>query len=142
MGNLQIKSDTKVELVFNNYPDSVRNKMLVLRKLVIETAEEIDEITVLEETLKWGEPSYLTKIGSTIRMDWKSKSPNQYALYFKCTSRLVETFKVLFKNNFNFEGKRAIVFNLEDSIPTEELKSCIKAALTYHKVKHMPTLGI
>lgn len=142
MNKLEIKTNSEVELVFDNYPNPVRNKMLSLRKLVIETAREIDEITKLEETLKWSEPSYLTKIGSTIRMDWKPKSPNQYAMYFQCTSRLVETFKVLFKNTLKFEGKRAIVFQLEDEIPTEELKYCIKAALTYHKVKHIPTLGI
>lgn len=75
-------------------------------------------------------------------MDWKSKSPNQYALYFQCTSRLVETFQMVFKNTFRFEGKRAIVFSLQEEIPTEELKYCIKAALQYHKVKHLPTLGI
>jgi hypothetical protein len=109
---------------------------------VIKTAQEIDEISSVEETLKWGEPSYLTKNGSTIRMDWKPKTPNQYAMYFKCTSRLVETFKVIYKNTFNFEGKRAIVFQLEDEIPIEALKKCIKAALTYHKVKHLPTLGM
>ena len=142
MNDLQIKTNPEVELVFKNYPDSVRNKMLALRKLVIETAKKIDEIKKLEETLKWGEPSYMTKIGSTIRIDWKSKSPNQYVMYFQCTSRLVETFKILFKNTFEFEGKRAIVFLLENQIPIEELKYCIKAALTYHKVKHMPTLGI
>ena len=142
MKNLIIKTNPKVELVFDNYPDLVRNKMLTLRKLIIETAKEIEEITILEETLKWSEPSYLTKIGSTIRMDWKPKSPNQYAMYFKCTSRLVETFKLVFKNTFEFEGKRAILFQLEDDIPKEELKYCIKAALTYHKVKQLPTLGI
>ncbi len=142
MKELQIITNQAVDLVFNNYPHSVQNKMLALRKLIIDTAKEIDEITELEETLKWGEPSYLTKIGSTIRMDWKPKSPNQYAMYFQCTSRLVETFKVIFKNTFIFEGKRAIVFALNDEIPTEALKYCIKAALTYHKVKQMPTLGI
>ncbi|MBL4593554.1 MAG: DUF1801 domain-containing protein [Flavobacteriales bacterium] len=142
MKNLEIKTNPAVEIVFANYPDSVRNNMLALRGLVIETAEEIDEITNLEETLKWGEPSYLTKNGSTIRMDWKSKFPNQYAMYFKCTSRLVDTFKMTFKNTFDFEGKRAIVFKMDDRIPEEELKSCIKAALTYHKVKHLATLGI
>ena len=142
MKNLIIKTNPKVELVFDNYPDLVRNKMLTLRKLIIETAKEIEEITILEETLKWSEPSYLTKIGSTIRMDWKPKSPNQYAMYFKCTSRLVETFKLVFKNTFEFEGKRAILFQLEDDIPKEALKYCIKAALTYHKVKQLPTLGI
>ncbi len=142
MNKLQIKVDPAVKTVFDNYPDPVKNKMLVLRKLVIETATEIEGISALEETLKWGEPSYLTKNGSTIRMDWKSKKPEQYAMYFKCTSRLVETFKKLFKNDFDFEGNRAIVFGLEDEIPTKALKNCIKAALTYHKVKQLPTLGI
>ena len=142
MKDLKVKTNPEVEIVFNKYPDSVRNKMLNLRKLVIETAHEIEGLNELEETLKWGEPSYLTKHGSTIRMDWKPRSPTQYAIYFKCTSRLVETFKLLFKNVFVFEGKRAIVFQLDDEIPTEELKNCIKAALTYHKVKHLPTLGI
>lgn len=142
MKNLELKTSPEVELVFANYPFNVRKKMLALRRLVIETAEGIDEITNLEETLKWGEPSYLTKNGSTLRMDWKSKKPNQYAMYFKCTSRLVETFKVVFKNKFDFESNRAIVFQINDKIPKEELKQCIKATLTYHKVKHLPTLGI
>lgn len=142
MNELHINTNPNVELVFNKYPDSVRDKMFFLRNLVIKTAQEIDEISSVEETLKWGEPSYLTKNGSTIRMDWKPKIPNQYAMYFKCTSRLVETFKVIYKNTFNFEGKRAIVFQLEDEIPIEALKKCIKAALTYHKVKHLPTLGM
>ena len=142
MRNLELKINPEVELVFANYPDFVRDKLLSLRELIIETAKEIDGITYMEETLKWGEPSYLTKNGSTIRMDWKSKSPNQYAMYFKCTSRLIETFKIVFKNLFEFEGKRAIVFKMDDNIPKEALKSCIKAALTYHKVKHLTTLGI
>ena len=75
-------------------------------------------------------------------MDWKSKKPDQYAMYFKCTSRLVETFRIVYKDNFHFEGNRAIVFQMDDKIPKQELTECIKATLTYHKVKHLPTLGI
>jgi len=142
MNDLQIEINPEVKLVFYNYPDSVRGKMMALRGLVLDSAREVDGITSIEETLKWGEPSYLTKYGSTIRIDWKSKTPDQYAIYFKCTSRLVEVFRMKFKNRFNFDGTRAIVFQLEDEIPIEDLKSCIKAALTYHKVKHLPTLGI
>ncbi|WP_297794360.1 DUF1801 domain-containing protein [uncultured Eudoraea sp.] len=142
MNNLQIHTNPEVELVFTNYPDLVRSKMLALRELVIETAREIEVVTELEETLRWGEPSYLTKNGSTLRMDWKSKKPDQYAMYFKCTSRLVETFKLIFKDNFTFEGNRAIIFRIDDKIPKDDLKLCITAALTYHKVKHLPTLGI
>ena len=142
MKDIQIKINPEVKFVFNNYPEAVRSKMLALRDLVFETARNTAEISSLEETLKWGEPSYLTKIGSTIRIDWKPKTPDQYAMYFKCTSRLVEVFKMKFNNRLDFEGNRAIVFQMDETIPVDDLKSCIKAALTYHKVKHLPTLGI
>lgn len=142
MNTLQLTTNPKVGVVFNNYPDMVCNKLTNLRDLILETAKETEEITNIEETLKWGEPSYLTKYGSTIRIDWKEKNPTQYAMYFKCTSRLVETFKAAFGARFKYEGKRAIVFDLDEEVPTDELKYCIKAALTYHKVKQLPTLGI
>ncbi len=86
MGKLKLKTNPQVEAVFANYPDFVRDKMQFLRKLVIETAEETEGVTDLEETLKWGEPSFVTKNGSTLRMDWKEKAPDQYAMYFQCTS--------------------------------------------------------
>ena len=133
--------DPKVEKVFDNYPVSVKKQMLRLRELVLETASEIDNLTTLEETLKWGEPSYLTKHGSTLRMDWKAKKPEQYALYFKCTSQLVPTFRALFKNRFTYEGNRAIVFKLNEKVPEKEIRKCIRMTLTYHKIKHLPLLG-
>jgi hypothetical protein len=68
-----LKTDPRVEQVIANYPNTVRDKMQFLRKLVIETAEETEGIHMLEETLKWGEPSFVTKNGSTLRMDWKEE---------------------------------------------------------------------
>jgi hypothetical protein len=142
MKKLIIKINPKVKSVFARYPAPVKKKMLALRELIIETAKETDQVSSLEETLKWGEPSYLTPIGSTIRVDWKEKSPDQYAMYFQCTSRLVETFRLVFNKKFQYEGKRAIIFKMNQKIPAEELKACIRAALTYHKVKSLQTLGI
>lgn len=142
MTSFHLKTDPKVETIFALYPDFVRGKMQFLRQLVIETAEETNEIYELEETLKWGEPSFISKNGSTLRMDWKEKTPNQYAMYFQCTSRLVDTFKLVFGNKFQYEGKRAITFQLNQKIPEQELKECIKASLVYHNVKHLETLGI
>lgn len=141
MGRLKLKTNPKVNGIFAAYPKNVREKMQYLRALVIETAEE-EGIDELEETLKWGEPSFVTKNGSTLRMDWKEKSPDQYAMYFQCTSRLVDTFRMVFDHKFQYEGNRAIVFQLNQNIPEMELKECIKASLTYHKVKHLITLGI
>ncbi|WP_438711867.1 DUF1801 domain-containing protein [Aquimarina muelleri] len=123
------------------YPESVLLQMQRLRELIIETASAIEGLTELEETLKWGEPSYLTKHGSTIRIDWKAKNPEQYAIYFQCTSSLIATFRILYNDIFTFEGGRAIIFKLKDKIPETEVKQCIQLALTYHKVKHLPLLG-
>ena len=142
MSDLQIQINPKVELVFNKYSPTVHSRIMRLRALILETAKEIDSVESIEETLKWGEPSYLVKKGSTIRIDWKEKKPNQYAMYFKCTSKLVETFKIVYKDSFEFEDNRAIIFQLNDNIPEIELKKCIAVGLTYHKVKHLTLLGL
>lgn len=142
MAILHVKTNPDVNKVFDNYPPEVKKQMCFLRKLILDVAEEIDDISHIEETLKWGEPSYITKHGSTLRMDWKSKFPNQYALYFQCTSRLVDTFKLVFGTTFIYEGNRAIILALDQKIPIKELRSCIKATLQYHKVKHLVSLGI
>lgn len=142
MTTLQIITDPQVELLFEQYPESARKKLLNLRRIIFEVAEEIDGIDQLEETLKWGEPSYLTKKGSTIRIDWKAKTPSQYAIYFKCTSKLVPTFKKVFGGTFTYEGNRAIVFQMNTKIPEPALRKCIVAGLTYHNIKQLPNLGI
>ena len=88
-----------------------------------------------------GEPSYLTTGGSTLRIDWKAKAPDQYAMYFNCNTSLVTTFKGLYGDLFTFEVNRAIVFGENDELPVEELKHCVSLALTYHRVKRLPLLG-
>ena len=142
MSKITVSKNPEVDIIFKNYPIFVNKQMNRLRKLILNTAEETDQISEVEETLKWNEPAYLTKSGSTIRIDWKEKTPDQYAMYFKCTSKLVPTFKEVFKDLFRYEGTRAIVFQLDDQIPEEELKRCIRAALTYHRVKNIPSLGL
>jgi hypothetical protein len=116
--------------------------MLKLREMVISVAQELDEIKKLNIELKWGEPSFITSIGSTLRMDWKPKTPDEYAMYFQCNSRLINTFKTVYGDLFTYEGNRAILFKLNDELPEEQLQECIKVALTYHKVKDLLTLGL
>lgn len=142
MGKLKIKTDPAFAKKFDDYPAQAQTKVRHLRQLVHETAREMDSIDELEETLKWGEPSYITKHGSTLRMDWKERAPDQYAVYFKCTSKLVPTFKKVFDDLFDYEKDRAVVFDLDDKIPEAELKQCIAATLSYHKVKDLPNLGM
>ena len=72
------------------------------------------------------------KVGSTVRIS--EKKPDQVAMYFHCKTKLVETFKELYGGAFKFEGNRAIVFDVEDTIPVEALKHCIQLSLTYKKL--------
>ncbi len=141
MPSLTIKQDPRMEAKFQSYAEDTRANLLHLRSLIMEVAREEDSITSIEETLKWGEPSYLAKKGSTIRIDWKAKTPDQYAIYFKCTSKLVETFREVYGDTFNYENNRAILFRPGQEVPEKELKDCIRMALRYHELKHLPRLG-
>lgn len=127
---------------FDTYPEPMRERLLFLRQLILESAAEMDDIGEVEETLKWGEPSYLTKPGSTIRIDWKESAPEQYAIYFHCRTTLIETYRELYGDQFSFDGNRAIIFGEGDEIPIDALKHCISLALVYHRVKHLPLLGV
>jgi Domain of unknown function (DU1801) len=122
---------------FASYPKPVRPKLMALRELILKTAAETEGVGEIEETLKWGEPAYVTKnkAGSTVRIDWKEKDPDHYAMYFLCQTNLVETFRTLFPRDFKFEGNRALVFSLNDKVPKDSLSMCIAASLTYHLKK-------
>jgi hypothetical protein len=126
-----------VAKTFDSYPSHIRQKLFTLRELIYQTATEVKEIGELEETLKWGEPAYITvnKSGSTIRLGWKKSTPTQYAMYFHCQTNLIETFRTLFPTEFKFEGNRAIVFDENDLVPMDSLAFCIASALTYHRNK-------
>ena len=131
----------EVKKAFDVFPIPVREKLMGLRMLIFDVAKETEGVGELTETLKWGQPSYLTektKSGSTVRIGREKKTAGDYAIYFKCRTTLVETFKKHYKNRFRYEGNRAILFNLDDKIPVRELRHCIAMALTYHLDKKKP----
>ena len=135
-------SDSLVEQIFLGYPVNIRVRMYALRDLIYTTASKIGVVNTLVETLKWGEPSYLSESGSTVRIGWKQNEPQSYRMYFHCQTKLVETFREIYTKNFVFEGNRAIRFELSAVPDLLRLESCVEAALTYHKVKNLPNLGI
>lgn len=122
--------------IYQGYAEPLRRELLALRDLILSAATETDGVGQIEETLKWGQPSFLTskpKSGSTIRMD--AINENSYALYFICHTHLVESFKELYPDTFTYQGNRALVFETGQPLPVAELKHCIAMALTYH-LKH------
>ncbi|WP_191601515.1 DUF1801 domain-containing protein [Marinomonas algicola] len=131
--------ELQIKQKFETYPEAVAPVLSQLREVILTVAKE--ECIDVSETIKWGEPSYIAKQGSTIRFDWKAKHPDQYALYFNCRSKLVETFKELYPNELVYEGNRAVLFRLDEAVPWPVLKHCISLSLRYHQIKHLPLLG-
>ena len=130
----------QVQKTFDSYPEPVKTLLLQVRALVFDVAQA-HGLGEVEETLKWGEPSYLVKSGSTVRMDWKPASPGQCFIFFNCNTKLVDTFRELYADELSFQGSRAIVLNVDEPIPIDTIRKCIELSLKYKLIKHLPLLG-
>ena len=131
-------NDPAVAAAFEAYPPEARRRLLRVRRLILDVAKADAAIGPLTETLKWGEPAYLTEAtrsGSTLRIAWKAGAPEQYALYVHCQTPLIDSFRTLFPEQ-TFEGNRAIVFEVAKPVPSDVIRQCAELTLTYHRRKH------
>jgi hypothetical protein len=125
-----------VASAFAALPARVRARLLEIRSLIFEIADGVKGVGPLTETLKWGEPAYLTEAtgsGSTIRLG-RSRSPErECAVLFNCRTTLVEDFRDRFPDTFAYEKNRAILINAGERLPRAQLSACLGMALTYHR---------
>jgi hypothetical protein len=121
-----------VAAVFDAYPPALRARLTRLRKLILATAAKMDGIGTIEETLRWGQPAFLAKTGSTIRIDAVKGERSRYAMYFICHTDLVERFRELYPQ-LVYQGNRAILFDVRAAFPEDALRHCISLALTYRR---------
>jgi hypothetical protein len=125
-----------VDAAFAALPAPVREKLLPVRAMIFSVAAETKGVGPLTETLKWGEPAYLTEVsksGSTIRLGWPKVRPDCAAIYFNCNTSLVSRFREMFDDQLDYSGNRAVLLPLEAELPEEMLAVCIAMALTYKK---------
>jgi Domain of unknown function (DU1801) len=125
-----------VAAVFSVFPEQVRARLLEVRELIFEAAAGMKSVGPLRETLKWGEPAYLTEAtgsGSTIRLAWFRSSERTCAVLFNCRTTLIEDFRSQFPGVFTYERNRAILLDARERLPKARLSSCLGMALTYHR---------
>ena len=125
---------------FDSYPTHIRLILLNIRDIILQVADR-EQVAGLEETLKWGQPSYIAKSASSIRIDWSHQDPGHYRIYFICNTTLLSTFRELYPTSFHYEKNRAIVLALTADLPLAAFTHCISMAFNYHKIKHLPLLG-
>ncbi len=128
-------SDSAVAEVFSTYAPVQKQKLSELRDIIYQVAAATDGVGAIDEVLRWQQPSYLTPetgSGSTVRIDAIKGQPEKYAMYFHCQTGLVDHFKTIYPKTFKYEGNRALIFDVVDRLPEDELRHCVSLALTYH----------
>jgi hypothetical protein len=130
--------NTEVANVFKSYPVKLQNRLLLIRDLIYEVAANTEGVGELEETLKWGSPSYLTtqsKSGTTLRIDRLHKQEGKYSIFVHCQTTLVGPFRKKYGDAFDYDGNRGLLLDMRDALPVKELRHFIFMALTYHLSK-------
>ena len=125
-----------VAAAFTAFPEQVRARLLEVRRLIFETSARLASVGQLTETLKWGEPAYLTEAtgsGSTIRLGWFRSSDRNCAVLFNCRTTLVDDFRSRFPDVFAYTKNRAILLDAGEPLPETPLSTCLALALTYHQ---------
>lgn len=126
----------EIAAVLAGHPPAVQARLLEVRALVFAVAGETEGVGPLSETLKWGEPAYLTAAsgsGTTIRLGVSKTAPRAAAVFVNCRTRLVDGYREQFGDVFEFEGTRALIVRADGPMPEVPLRICLRAALLYHR---------
>ncbi len=110
-----------------------RERLMALRALIYEIAATEPQVGQLTETLKWGQPSYLTeetKSGTTIRLG--CPKDGGVAVYVHCQTSILSDVQALFPKDAAYDGNRGLHVPLQGSLPRAPLEMLIRRALTYH----------
>lgn len=126
-----------IQAYFEKQPAQVKPAMLRLRSLIYAVAGDSDLVDGLEETLKWGEPSYINKrarTGTTLRLAPTSGPQQELGLFVHCQTTLVANFKEIYPD-LDYQGNRCLRLNINNMPEAKILEHFIFLALTYHHQK-------
>lgn len=121
----------QVAAAFAAFPPDARARLMAVRALLFDLAAS-HGAAPLTETLKWGEPAYLTeatKSGTTVRLGLVGGAS---AVLLNCRTTLVDGFRADFPDAFLYSGTRALIVQ---GPPAPPLDICLTRALTYHRSK-------
>ena len=122
---------------FGAFPDPVRDQLLQARALIFDVVASHPELGHVEETLKWGQPSYnlpASKSGTPIRLGL-TKSGSA-AVFTHCQTKVMAEFQAIADPSFEFDGNRAFLLPEGEEVPKAALAQLIESALTYRRKLH------
>lgn len=116
------------------WPAPAQSVIWTCRTLFHRIAQE-NNIGVLDETLKWGQPSWRprrARTGSTLRMNWSPASPDQMSFFVDCKTDLAARMATLYPTPFSNDGRRRLDMSLALPLPEQALAHLAEMTFTYH----------
>ena len=120
-------SDAKT--IFDAVEPDAKTGLIRLRDMIYATAEADPRIAPIAETLKWGQPAYVSKTGTTLRLGVPKSGG--FGLFVHCQSRVIPDYQAMFPDLDRFDGTRGLLFSSPNEIDETRHTWLIQRALTY-----------
>ena len=124
-----------VASVYASQPEPQRASLLALRALLFDLAGQLDPVGQVDESLKWGSPSYVSttpRVGTPIRLDRVTNSDVDVGVFVHCQSRVVEHFRLVHADTYRLDGTRGLLLNAHEDLPKDAVVDFMSLVLTYH----------
>jgi hypothetical protein len=121
---------------FAAFPQPARTTLMAVRAMIFDIAATLPvdlNVSRVEETTKWGQPSYATpdtKSATPIRL--RLSKAGDPAIFTHCQSTVMRDFRHLASPYLKFDGNRAVYLPIDHPPKLVEFAPLIRAALTYH----------
>lgn len=119
------------------WPEPAQQALWHCRSVFHKVADDAD-VGALDETLKWGQPSWRPtkpRTGSTLRMDWNPKFPDRLSLFVDCKTDLAARMKDMYPNLPENDGQRHLAIDLTAPLPDQAIAHLADLTFTYHRAK-------
>jgi hypothetical protein len=121
-------------VLIETWSDPAQSALLSCRSLFHTIATRVD-IGPLDETLKWGQPSWRPikpRTGSTLRLNWSPKSPTELAIFVDCKTDLAARMQTLYPHLPANDGGRRMAIDLNSPLPETALSHLAEMTFSYH----------
>ena len=95
-------------------------------------------IGTLDETLKWGQPSWRPikpRTGATLRMDWDADSPDRLSFYVDCKTDLAARMRDIYPDLPLNDGQRHLAIDIRAPLPEQAVSHLAEMTFSYHRAK-------
>ncbi len=124
--------DEKIKAAFLNFDRAARSSLLAARHLILSMTDKLDRVSSIEESLKWGQPSYapVPKTGTPIRLGvTKTGAPT---MFVHCQTTLVSDLEADNAHGLKTIDNRAVLLPSGDLADHPGLLNFVRLAFTYH----------